>query len=87
MRAFYYLLLAATSALAAPVDDVLLSARAAINGDEAPAAALKERQDYPQPTVIIPSPQATIVGLGGAIEQFPGKPHLFFCSSGEAKSG
>lgn len=33
-----------------------------------------EARAAPVPTVAIPAPQATIVGLGGAVEEFPGIP-------------
>ena len=33
-----------------------------------------ERRAAPIPTVAIPAPQATIVGLGGKVEEFPGIP-------------
>lgn len=63
------------AALAIPVQDL---PRAPTDAEiaafvERGASPLEDRA-YATPTVIIPAPQATIVGLGGAVEQFPGIP-------------
>lgn len=67
-------LLALPLALALPVEDMPQGPAPPMLGARVePALELQAR--YATPTVVIPFPQATIVGLGGAdVEQFPGIP-------------
>jgi carboxylesterase type B len=67
-------LLALPLALALPVEDIPRGPAPPVLGARVePAPELQAR--YATPTVVIPFPQATIVGLGGAdVEQFPGIP-------------
>src|SRR5690554_4784361 len=62
-------LLALPLALALPVEDF----RRGLPAPDGDIAHIEKR--YPTPTVVIPAPQATIIGLGGAdVEAFPGIP-------------
>lgn len=67
-------LLALPLALAIPLEDIPRGpAPPVLDAPIEPGPELQAR--YPTPTVVIPLPQATIVGLGGAdVEQFPGIP-------------
>ncbi|KFY25511.1 hypothetical protein V493_04604 [Pseudogymnoascus sp. VKM F-4281 (FW-2241)] len=71
---FLLSLLALPLALAMPVEETPQGPAPPVL--DAPVEAAPELQArYPTPTVVIPQPQATIVGLGGAdVEQFPGIP-------------